>query len=172
VDVRVVAATHANLRAAIEEGTFREDLFYRLNVVPIQVPPLRDRLEDLPELVGHLMERLRTRQGMSPPEISDDGLAVMLRYRWPGNVRELANIVERLAILHPGGVVTPADMESLLPRRPEKAMPLADQLDAFERRQIMTALAAARGNVAEAARALDTDRGNLYRRMKRLGIER
>jgi two-component system, NtrC family, nitrogen regulation response regulator NtrX len=171
VDVRVVAATHVDLRAAIETGAFRDDLFYRLNVLPIHLPALRSRLEDVPELVAHLMERLRVRQGMNPPTVTEDGLAALTRYRWPGNVRELANICERLAILNAGGTVGAEEVAELLPRNGEPAS-LVEQLDSFERRQIEAALNAAGGNVAEAARALRTDRPNLYRRMKRLGIER
>jgi two-component system, NtrC family, nitrogen regulation response regulator NtrX len=172
VDVRVVAATNIDLRAATEAGAFRDDLFYRLNVLPIHVPPLRSRIEDLPALVGHLMERLRRRQGMNPPGVTRDGLAVMARYHWPGNVRELANICERLAILHAGATVAGHEVAELLPPNGPRSASLTDQLDAFERRQIEAALNAAGGNVAEAARALQTDRANLYRRMKRLGIER
>jgi two-component system, NtrC family, nitrogen regulation response regulator NtrX len=172
VDVRVVTATNADLRAVTEAGSFREDLFYRLNVLPINVPPLRHRPEDIPSLVEHLMERLRVRQGMNPPDVGRDGLAVMARYHWPGNVRELANICERLAILHSGGRVGGDEVAELLPRRGHEPLALADQLDSFERRQIEAALGAAGGSVAEAARILQTDRANLYRRMKRLGIER
>jgi two-component system, NtrC family, nitrogen regulation response regulator NtrX len=172
VNVRVVAATNANLRAATEGGRFREDLFYRLNVLPIHIPPLRSRLEDIPGMVDHLMERLRSREGMNPPEISPHGMAALRRYPWPGNVRELANVCERLAILHPGARVDGAELEALLPATGQGALSLTDQLDAFERRQIETALAAAGGSVAEAARGLRTDRANLYRRMKRLGLQR
>jgi two-component system, NtrC family, nitrogen regulation response regulator NtrX len=172
VDVRLVAATHTDLRKATEAGRFREDLFYRLNVLPIHVPPLRERREDLPALVAHLLERLRSREGMHPPEVSPGVLAVMERYDWPGNVRELANICERLAILYGGGVVAAGDVDELLPRDRPDTSSLADRLEAFERRQIEAALAAARGSVAEAARSLQTDRANLYRRMKRLGLER
>jgi two-component system, NtrC family, nitrogen regulation response regulator NtrX len=172
VDVRVVAATNANLRAATEDGRFREDLFYRLNVLPIHIPPLRSRLEDIPGMVDHLMERLRSREGMNPPEISSHGMAALRRYPWPGNVRELANVCERVAILHPGARIDGAELEALLPATGQGALSLTDQLDAFERRQIETALAAAGGSVAEAARGLRTDRANLYRRMKRLGLKR
>jgi two-component system, NtrC family, nitrogen regulation response regulator NtrX len=172
VDVRLVAATHTDLRKATEAGRFREDLFYRLNVLPIHVPPLRERRVDLPALVAHLMERLRSRQGMHPPEVSPVALAVMERYDWPGNVRELANICERLAILYGGASVGADDVDALLPRDRPDTSSLADRLEAFERRQIEAALAAARGSVAEAARSLQTDRANLYRRMKRLGLER
>ncbi|HSH46910.1 MAG TPA: sigma-54 dependent transcriptional regulator, partial [Longimicrobiales bacterium] len=105
VDVRVVAATNRDLEAAIQEGRFRSDLYYRLNVLPIRVPPLRDHLGDIPTLVEHLMDRLRVRQGLTPPEVTDEALRAMTGYTWPGNVRELANVCERLAILHPGGIV-------------------------------------------------------------------
>jgi two-component system, NtrC family, nitrogen regulation response regulator NtrX len=172
VDVRVVAATNANLRAATEAGRFREDLFYRLNVLPIHVPPLRNRLEDLPETVEHLMGRLRSRDGMNPPAVSPDGMAALRQYPWPGNVREVANVCERLAILHAGAVVSGAEVEALLPPHQQGVLSLTEQLDAFERRQIEMALAAAGGSVAEAARSLRTDRANLYRRMKRLGLQR
>jgi two-component system, NtrC family, nitrogen regulation response regulator NtrX len=172
VNVRVIAATNADLRAAVEAGRFREDLFYRLNVIPIHVPPLRDRSSDLPELVAHLTDRLRARQGMSPPELADPVMGVLARYHWPGNVRELANVLERLAILHRGEVVGAGEVEALLPQRDAASPSLTDRLDAFERRQIEAALTASGGSVADAARSLETDRANLYRRMKRLGIER
>jgi two-component system, NtrC family, nitrogen regulation response regulator NtrX len=172
VDVRVVAATNATLRTATEAGRFREDLFYRLNVLPIHIPPLRSRLEDLSVMVEHLMERLRSREGMNPPAVSPDAMAALRRYPWPGNVRELANICERLAILHPGAQIGGRDIEGLLPAPDPGTLPLADQLDAFERRQIEMALATAVGSVAGAARTLSTDRANLYRRMKRLGLQR
>ena len=174
VDVRVVAATNRNLEAGIEAGSFRADLYYRLNVVPIRIPPLRDRLQDLPELVAHLMDRLRTRQGMSPPELRPVALRALAAYDWPGNVRELANICERLAILYARGEADAGAVLDLLPAAAAEgaAQPLNERMDDFERRLIERALSAAAGNVAEAARSLRTDRPNLYRRMKRLGIER
>ncbi|HUG39342.1 MAG TPA: sigma-54 dependent transcriptional regulator [Longimicrobiales bacterium] len=173
VDVRVVAATNRHLQDAMAAGRFRSDLYYRLNVVPIHIPPLRDRMEDLGPLVEHLVERLRTVQGLKPPRLDAAALAALARYPWPGNVRELGNICERLAILHGGGVADEAAVAALLPPMAGAAdAPLAARLDAFERREIERALGAARGNIAEAARALQTDRPNLYRRMKRLGIER
>ena len=172
VDVRVVAATNRDLEAAMAEGRFRTDLFYRLHVLPIPVPPLRDRLDDLPDLVDRLMDRLRTRQGLTPPQLTSAALAALRRYQWPGNVRELANVCERLAILHPGAAVDAPDVEALLPRVDAPALSLAERLERYERAQIEDALEAADQNIAEAARQLDTDRPNLYRRMKRLGIER
>ncbi len=174
VNVRVLAATNRDLEARMEAGSFRDDLFYRLNVLPIHTPALRDRLEDLPELVTHLMDRLRVEQGLEPPPLSADALASLRRYGWPGNVRELSNVCERLAILYRGQSVDAGAVEELLPRTGVEGdeLPLTDRLDRFEARQISAALDDADGNVAEAARTLSTDRANLYRRMKRLGIER
>ena len=173
VDVRVVAATNRDLEEKMTEGSFRDDLFYRLNVLPIRTPALRERLQDLPELVEHLMGRLRTEQGLEPPTLSADAMGELRRYRWPGNVRELANVCERLAILHRGQAADAAAVGVLLRRpAPEEDLPLHERLDQFEARQIEHALDAAAGNMAEAARSLKTDRANLYRRMKRLGIQR
>ncbi|MBX6363088.1 MAG: sigma-54-dependent Fis family transcriptional regulator [Gemmatimonadetes bacterium] len=174
VDVRVVAATNRDLREAIRAGRFRDDLYYRLNVVPIHLPPLRERLEDIPELVAHFMARLQARGGLVPPELREGALERLAAYSWPGNVRELANICERLAILHPGAVVGRREVDRLLVEGGATEAPasLAEQLDAVERELILKALDAAGGSIAEAARRLRTDRPNLYRRMRRLGIER
>jgi two-component system, NtrC family, nitrogen regulation response regulator NtrX len=178
-DVRVIAATNRQLDEAMAAGAFREDLYYRLNVLHIHMPPLRERLEDLPELVEHLMNRLHRRHGLAPARLQADAMDHMRRYRWPGNVRELANVCERLAILHPGRGVGRAELAALLtaetraqPSHARDDLPLHDRLDAFERDLIDAALDAADGSIAEAARRLSTDRANLYRRMKRLGIER
>ncbi|HSA57562.1 MAG TPA: sigma-54 dependent transcriptional regulator [Gemmatimonadaceae bacterium] len=183
VDVRIVAATNKDLHRAVREGAFREDLLFRLNVIPIDVPPLRERPDDVPELVRHFSVLYRARTGRALPQWSDEAVVLLQRYRWPGNVRELANIVERLAILHAGDLVTAREVAQVLPvgevRGPlPAALPdpagleasLADTLDEYERLLITRALTAAQGNVAEAARRLQTDRPNLYRRMKRLGI--
>ncbi len=176
VNVRVLAATNRDLEEQIEAGSFREDLYYRLNVLPIRLPPLRDRIEDLPELVDHFMTRLRLEQGLEPPALSDEARAGLRRYRWPGNVRELANICERLAILYRGESADAAAVRTLLPGSAAEPglddLSLGERLDHFEARQIRQALEAADGNVTDAARRLNTDRANLYRRMKRLGIER
>ena len=183
VDVRIVAATNRDLTRAAAEGTFREDLLFRLNVIPIEVPPLRERPDDLPALVAHFSALHRTRTGRRAPRFTEGALALLTRYRWPGNVRELANIVERLAILHAGGDVDEQDVRAVLPvdggvRRAPEPLPdpasldssLSDTLDEHERTLIVRALSAAGGNVAEASRRLKTDRANLYRRMRRLGI--
>ena len=182
VNVRIVAATNKNLEKNLAEGLFREDLYFRLNVIPMTLPPLRDRSEDVDALVRHFSELGRSRRGYPAPRWSAGALDLMRRYRWPGNVRELANIVERLSILHAGAEVTATDVGAVLaidrsapagtmPTAADTEKPLGDALDDFERVLISQALAAANGNVAEAARRLRTDRPNLYRRMRRLSIE-
>ena len=181
VDVRIVAATNKDLTRASRENQFREDLLYRLNVFPIHIAPLRERPGDIPELVAHLAGLVTTRIGR-PPAVFDAGaMRRLVSHRWPGNVRELANIVERLIILANGPAITEAEVDATLPANagPDAPLPtpggtpvsLTDTLDRYERTLITRALSAAQGNVAEAARSLDTDRANLYRRMKRLGIE-
>jgi two-component system nitrogen regulation response regulator NtrX len=183
VDVRIVSATNRDLTRAAADGTFREDLLFRLNVIPIEVPPLRERPDDIPALVAHFSTLHRARTGRRPPQWTAGALSLLAQYRWPGNVRELANIVERLAILHAGADVDERDVRSVLPidggaRRAEAPLPdpslldesLTDTLDGHERTLIVRALSAAGGNVAEASRRLRTDRANLYRRMRRLGI--
>jgi two-component system, NtrC family, nitrogen regulation response regulator NtrX len=184
VDVRIVAATNKDLERCVHDGTFREDLYFRLNVIPITLPPLRDRPDDIPGLVRHFSVLHRARTGRKLPGWTDEAMRLLARYRWPGNVRELANIVERLAILHAGQEVTgthvreviPVDRETASPATaalPDPAgldAPLSETLDGFERALITRALSVSGGNVAEAARRLQTDRPNLYRRMKRLGI--
>jgi two-component system nitrogen regulation response regulator NtrX len=177
IDARVVAATNRQLGEAVSHGTFREDLFFRLNVFPIQLPPLRERLEDLPALVAHLAERVRPRNAAT---FTDAALEALASYSWPGNVRELANLIERLSILSGpvvdapavrqvlrGATTSPSQLLPVLPGRP-----LSDALDEYERTLISTALTQAHGNMAEAARILQTDRANLYRRMRRLGLEK
>jgi two-component system nitrogen regulation response regulator NtrX len=174
-DVRVVAATNRALDQAVAQGDFREDLYFRLNVFPIRLPSLRERLEDLPELVRHLAARLRPRQ---PPVFTPDALEALAGYGWPGNVRELANLVERLTILS-GPSVDAGAVRMVLrggpaPPAPAAALgqPLSDLLDDYERSLISTALLQAHRSIAEAARLLQTDRANLYRRMRRLGLDR
>jgi two-component system nitrogen regulation response regulator NtrX len=183
VDVRILSATNKDLTRAVDDGTFREDLYFRLNVIPLAIPPLRERPDDIAALVRHFSALHRGRTGQPLTSWSADALEVLARYRWPGNVRELANIVERLAILHPGREVTSDDIREVLPSAPGRlaeptTLPnatvldasLTETLDDYERMLITRALSIAGGNIAEAARRLQTDRPNLYRRMKRLGI--
>ena len=194
-DVRIISATNHDLERAVKAGTFREDLYFRLKVIPLAIPPLRERGDDILELVEHFSEQFLQRSGQAKPRWRADALQLLRDYPWPGNVRELANIVERLAILHPGSQMTGQQVEDvLIVDRDEDEGPittpthaqekiagrreslastpasLADKMDGFERTVIARALAEAGGNVADAARRLQTDRPNLYRRMKRLGI--
>jgi two-component system nitrogen regulation response regulator NtrX len=181
VDVRVIAATNKNLHSEVKAGRFREDLLFRLEVVPLRMPPLRERLDDVPMLVEHALARLRKRQGIRAPRFSAEAMGAFRGYAWPGNVRELLNLVERLAILTNGPEVQLADVRAVLPRSVDTpagtpgysdsdARALRDRLDDYERELISGALHAAAGNIAEAGRRLQTDRANLYRRMRRLGI--
>jgi two-component system nitrogen regulation response regulator NtrX len=192
-DVRIISATNHDLLRAVRAGKFREDLFFRLNVIPLPIPPLRERGDDIIELVEHFSEQFLQRTGQAKPRWRLDALVLFREYPWPGNVRELANIIERLAILHPGAEMTGSQVEDVLivdrediaadtasnrlgssapleTAQPTAAASLADRLDSFERSVIARALAESGGNVADAARRLQTDRPNLYRRMKRLGI--
>ncbi len=183
VDVRVIAATNRDLEREVREGRFREDLFFRLNVIPIALPPLREHPGDIPDLVLHFATIYRRRSGQAAPTWSPEAVEALTRYRWPGNVRELANIVERLGILFAGQTITAAEVRAVLPTLDlstggSATLPdaqrldvsLSEQLDEYERLLIQRALQAADGVVAEAARRLQTDRPNLYRRMRRLGI--
>ena len=182
IDVRILAATNRDLARAVQEGEFREDLYFRLNVIPLPVPPLRERPSDIPALVRHFAALLRRRSGQQAPTWTSEAVDYLVRHRWPGNVRELANIVERLSILHAGKAIGAAEVEAVLPlghdgvsapRLPALLQPeltLSDALDEHEKLLINRALQAADGVVADAARRLRTDRPNLYRRMKRLGI--
>jgi len=178
IDARIVSATNRQLDDAVTSGGFREDLYFRLNVFPIALPPLRERREDLPALVEHLAERVRPRQA---PRFTEEAMQALAAYSWPGNVRELANLVERLSILS-GPVIDVGEVRQVLPagrHSPASNAPpdtpsrsLTDALDDYERELIATALNQAQGNMAEAARILQTDRANLYRRMRRLGVEK
>jgi len=183
VDVRVLAATNRDLEKEVRDGRFREDLYFRLNVIPMSVPPLREHPGDIPDLVQHFATMYRRRSGQPAPSWAPDAVEALARYRWPGNVRELANIIERLGILFAGRLITAEDVRGVLPALdlmnaapaalPDGArldMGLSDQLDEYERLLIQRALQAANGVMAEAARRLQTDRPNLYRRMRRLGI--
>ena len=183
VDVRIVSATNKALQQEVRAGGFREDLLFRLNVIPIEVPTLRERPDDIPALVAHFVAMFRIRTGRANTDWSPDAIAQLQRYAWPGNVRELANIVERLVILYAGQRVTPREVAQVLPESDTSAgrpveftdfetidTSLTELLDEYERALIVRALAAASGNIAEAARRLKTDRPNLYRRMKRLGV--
>ena len=198
-DVRIIAATHRDLEAGIREGTFREDLYYRLNVFPIELPPLRERREDIPALVEELSARIGREKGIHV-RFGRDALAVFGAYPWPGNVRELANVIERMAIMHGDGVVgaadlprrlreaagaaaadTPADPDLPLPplapsaaevRLPASGFNLKDYLEELERSYILQALGEANDVVAHAAELLNMRRTTLVEKMRKYGLQR
>ncbi|HEY1553391.1 MAG TPA: sigma-54 dependent transcriptional regulator [Kofleriaceae bacterium] len=197
VDVRVVSATNRNLEKMIEEGDFREDLYYRLNVFPIVLPPLRDRLEDLPVLVGHFIGKFARQMGLPAAPASPEALAKLREYNWPGNVRELENIIERAMILAKGAPLATGHLD--FGRRAHTAssqqsgsMPipvaapaahaataatsddgksLAERLLDSERKEIVAAVEKSRGNIASAARTLGINRSTLYYRLRKHGLE-
>jgi two-component system nitrogen regulation response regulator NtrX len=176
VDVRVVAATNKNLEKEIERGNFREDLFYRLNVIPFTVPPLRERAEDIPLLAAHFLREFALAYGRKPKELSDDALAALMSYQWPGNVRELRNLMERIVILHPQHRVEVRHLPLEAARKAQNGKPwngfgsLHDVKEAAEREYILRKLEETGGNVTRASELLGLERSNLYRKMKALGI--
>jgi two-component system nitrogen regulation response regulator NtrX len=181
VDVRVLAATNKDLEAEIVEGNFREDLLYRLNVVPIEVPPLRDRLEDIPALVTHFADRLAASAGVPGKKFADDAIRRLQSRPWPGNIRELRNAVERALILAPGKVVTAADVERLLPAvdgpYPTAVETLPGQTfedfrEESEKQFLIQKLREHDWNVSETARAIRMPRSNLYKKIERHRINR
>jgi len=178
-DVRVVAATNKDLQAEVAAGRFREDLYYRLAVVPIHVPPLRERREDVPALAERFLAEACERNGRRPMRLSRDGLAALQSHEWPGNVRELRNLVERLAILSDGPEIGAEDVSAVLPgaRRPRgdrlrAGASFHDLVEEAEREIILAALAAQSDNVSDTARALGLERSHLYKKMRALGIRR
>ena len=182
VDARVLAATNKDLTAEIRGGRFREDLYFRLNVVPIFVPSLRDRQEDIPLLAEHFMAMLAREYGRRPKTFEADALIALRQYAWPGNVRELRNLVERLMIMVPGDRVSSRDLsfleQSVAPPDTQPASvakasveaPLHEARDRFERDYILRALAAQHGNISRTAELLGIERSNLYRKMRGFGI--
>jgi len=178
VDARVLAATNKDLTAEIRTGHFREDLYFRLNVVPIFVPSLRERQDDVPLLADHFMAMLAREYGRRAKTFDAEAMSALKEYSWPGNVRELRNLVERLIIMVPGDVIAARDLSFLdgnlaAPPRPEKTAPLVplhDARDQFERDYILRALAANDGNMSRTAEALGVERSNLYKKMRGFGI--
>jgi DNA-binding NtrC family response regulator len=174
VDVRVVAATHRDLKTAIEAGTFRQDLYFRLDAVPLKVPALRERRGDIALLARHFLERSCAAEGKSLKTLDDDAIALLEDYRWPGNVRELRNLMERAAILVDAARVRGEDLLPWLDAAPttNEAAGLRGEIERRETEAIRRALADARDNVTQAARALGIDRTNLHRKMRKYGIEK
>ena len=181
VDVRVLSATNKNLEQEIEDGGFREDLFYRLNVVPIRVPSLRERQEDIPMLVTHFSEGMVAREGSAPRVFSDAAMERLKTLTWPGNVRELRNTVARLLILTDGSAITSDDVDLLTISRarsvdPGRELLALDNFSAFkeeaERAYIVGKLRANDWNVAETARRIEMPRSNLYKKIEKYGLVR
>jgi two-component system, NtrC family, nitrogen regulation response regulator NtrX len=175
VDVRVVAATNKNLEDEIARGNFREDLFYRLNVIPFAVPPLRDRVEDIPLLADHFLREFTTAYGRKPKELTPEAYDVLSAHHWPGNVRELKNLMERIVILNPQVRIDARHIPlNTLRRQPggplERFGSLQEVREAAEREYILKKLEEANGNVTRTAELLGLERSNLYRKMKTLGI--
>ena len=175
VDVRVIAATNKNLEEEIERGNFREDLFYRLNVIPFFVPPLRDRREDIPLLADHFLREFTSAYGRKPKELTPEAYQVLVEHHWPGNVRELKNLIERIVILNPQVRVDARHIPLAAPRkqadRPlDRFASLQEVREAAEREYILKKLEETSGNVTRTAELLGLERSNLYRKMKTLGI--
>lgn len=176
IDVRVIAATNADLRAALEHGEFREDLYYRLNVVPINVPPLRERKEDIPALAEHFVRKYAAELGSRVTGISEEALRVLRQHHWPGNVRELENVIERSLVLCTGEVLEAADIKLDATGRnsgssEELFLPDGVTLQEHEQDLIRKALEKAKGNKSQAARLLGLSRNALRYRLSQMGIE-
>jgi two-component system nitrogen regulation response regulator NtrX len=175
VDVRVIASTNKNLEEEIEKGNFREDLFYRLNVIPFEVPPLRERSEDIPLLAAHFLDEFATAYGRKKKELTPEAVKVLQQYHWPGNVRELKNLMERLVIMYPQvridarHIPLPAGRR-LAERAQERPASLQEVRQEAERRYILKKLEETGGNITRAAELLGLERSNLYKKMRALGI--
>jgi two-component system response regulator AtoC len=179
VDTRVIVATNKNLEAEVEAGRFREDLYYRLNVIRVNMPPLRERKDDIPLLVEHFLDKHRYNPGSPPARISEEAMSALIEHEWPGNVRELENTVMRAIVLAQGGVITSHHI--LLSNFSERQMvdiarlvrestPLAEILGQVEKSALAEAMQAAKGDRAEAARLLGLERPALYERLKEYGL--
>jgi two-component system, NtrC family, nitrogen regulation response regulator NtrX len=184
VDVRVIAASNRDLTAEIAAGRFREDLYYRLNVVPVRMPSLRERREDIPELCRYFLKRAWEVSGMGPRELGDDALVVLQSYTWPGNVRQLRNMMEWLMIMAPGGSKTPITSAMLPPElleanpfimRPEvnsdiMSMPLREARELFEKQYLAAQIDRFGGNISKTSAFVGMERSALHRKLKLLGI--
>ena len=179
VDVRVVVATHRDLEARVREEKFRQDLFHRIYVFPLVLPPLRERREDIPALVKHFAAQVSAQNGWKPVPFSEEAMAELQSHMWPGNVRELRNMVERLMLLATNGQVDLATVEMALPKGSDISVAastfssgsLADRADAFEREVILAELKRSHSNVSLAAKSLGLERSHLYKKAEHLGID-
>jgi len=180
VDVRVISATNKDIQAQVRSGKFREDLYFRINVVPIVVPPLRDRMEDMPELVSYFMEKFKRPSAKEPKTLSPEGMRILRAYHWPGNIRELKNFVERINIMSEEEVISADSVTSFLGAAPRGQqndiltayadMTLAQARDSFERDLIADRLRQSGGNISRAAESLGVYASNLHSKMKKLKV--
>ncbi|MGB0631720.1 MAG: sigma-54-dependent transcriptional regulator [Alphaproteobacteria bacterium] len=184
VDVRVIASTNHDMEAEMSEGNFRQDLYYRLNVVPIEILPLRERPDDIPELIEHFMERSASMSGVSPRKISKEAMAALQAYDWPGNVRQLRNAVDWILIMAPGGPDEPVGVDNLPPDIGTGAsasvgfeggakmmsLPLREARENFERQYLLAQVSRFGGNVSRTAEFVGMERSALHRKLKTLGV--
>jgi two-component system nitrogen regulation response regulator NtrX len=184
VDVRVLSATSRNLQDEINAGRFREDLFYRLNVVPVKLPPLRERREDIPDLVSHFLARIATGRRMPAPRISEEAMAALQAHDWPGNIRQLRNIIERTLILAPGDRAQCIEVDLLPPEIVDNqnvmggantsmaimGSPLREARESFEREYLRIQIRRFSGNISRTASFIGMERSALHRKLKALGI--
>jgi two-component system nitrogen regulation response regulator NtrX len=184
VDVRVLSATSRNLQDEIVEGRFREDLYYRLNVVPVRLPPLRERREDIPEIADHFIARFAAERRIAPPSLSDEAVAALQAHDWPGNVRQLRNIIERTIILAPGDRISCIDVDLLPPEVLDQqgaagmsnatltimGSPLREARESFEREYLKIQIRRFSGNISRTASFIGMERSALHRKLKALGI--
>jgi DNA-binding NtrC family response regulator len=176
IDVRVIAATNQDLRAALEQGTFRQDLYYRLNVVPLNIPSLRERKQDIPFLANHFVKKLAPDAGCRVESITDAAMEKLTAYHWPGNVRELENVIERSLVMAKGTALDAADIKlesapRVKPQNETHFLPEGMSLDAYEQEIIREALRRADGNKSQAARMLGLTRNALRYRLTQMGLE-
>jgi DNA-binding NtrC family response regulator len=176
VDVRLIAASNRNLEEEVRKGTFRDDLFYRLNVVPIHLPPLRERREDIPLLIEHFIATFSTEYKVEPKKVAPDALDKLVSYPWPGNIRELQNVIERMFALSRSNEITLADLPGPIAGFEEKPLNFQEvvelpTLETMERALIAAALRKSHGNKNEASRLLAIDRQRLYRKLEKYGLE-
>jgi DNA-binding NtrC family response regulator len=181
VDVRVIVATHRNLEEQVRQGTFREDLYHRVFVFPIVLPPLRDRCEDISVLGEHFVRQLAEQNNWKPKTFSPEALEALQNYSWPGNIRELRNVIERVMLLAPAGIVDAAVIDRALPHTPASAPSassldagsgtLAERVESFERVTILAELKRNRNHMTNTAKALGLERSHLYKKCQQLGID-
>ncbi|MEJ5263326.1 MAG: sigma 54-interacting transcriptional regulator, partial [Ignavibacterium sp.] len=179
IDVRVIAATHQNLEQKIKDGTFREDLFYRLNVISIHIPPLRERKEDILPLIEHFIKKYSVENEKPQLEISKEALDILIKYNYPGNVRELENIIERAVVLSRHNIITVNDLPSSVKGFKTESDPILDEtksltehVEALEKKLIYDALTKANGNQSLAGRMLGITERNLRYKMQKYGIKK